>query len=47
MRALTETPAAAIGYGDRLGRLAVGYIGDAVLMDAQLQVVRVWVGDRP
>jgi len=47
VRALTETPAAAIGYGDRLGRLAVGYIGDAVLMDAQLQVVRVWVGDRP
>lgn len=47
VRALTETPAAAIGYGDRLGRLAVGYLGDAVLMDAQLQVVRVWVGDRP
>lgn len=47
VRALTETPAAAIGYGDRLGRLAVGYLGDAVLMDAQLQVVHVWVGDRP
>lgn len=47
VRALTETPAAAIGYGDRLGRLAVGYLADAVLMDAQLQVVRVWVGDRP
>ncbi|KQR49301.1 N-acetylglucosamine-6-phosphate deacetylase [Microbacterium sp. Leaf161] len=47
VRALTETPAAAIGYGDRLGRLAVGYVADAVLLDAQLQVVRVWVGDRP
>ncbi|MFJ2543211.1 N-acetylglucosamine-6-phosphate deacetylase [Microbacterium sp. NPDC087589] len=47
VRALTETPAGAIGYGDRLGRLGVGYVGDAVLLDAQLRVVRVWVGDRP
>lgn len=47
VRALTETPAAAIGYGDRLGRLAAGYVADAVLLDAQLHVVRVWVGDRP
>lgn len=47
VRALTETPAAAIGYGDRLGRLAVGYVADAVLLDAQLWVERVWVGDRP
>ncbi|QDE34175.1 N-acetylglucosamine-6-phosphate deacetylase [Microbacterium foliorum] len=47
VRALTETPAAAIGYGDRLGRLAVGYVADAVLLDAELRVERVWVGDRP
>ncbi len=47
VRALTETPAGAIGYGDRIGRLAVGFVADAVLMNAQLQVVRVWVGERP
>ncbi|MCS3442027.1 N-acetylglucosamine-6-phosphate deacetylase [Microbacterium phyllosphaerae] len=47
VRALTETPARAIGYADRLGRLDDGYAGDAVLLDAQLRVVRVWVGDRP
>jgi N-acetylglucosamine-6-phosphate deacetylase len=44
LRALTETPARAIGYGDRLGRLDVGYLGDTVLLDAQLRVVRVRVG---
>lgn len=47
IRALTATPARAIGYGDRLGRLVDGFVGDAVLLDAQLRVVRVWVGDRP
>ena len=47
VRALTETPAGAIGYGDRIGRLAVGFVADAVLLNAQLQVARVWVGDRP
>ena len=47
VRALTETPARAIGHADRLGRLDDGYVGDAVLLDAQLRVVRVWVGDRP
>ncbi|WP_431073988.1 N-acetylglucosamine-6-phosphate deacetylase [Microbacterium phyllosphaerae] len=47
VRALTATPARAIGYGDRLGRLVDGFVGDAVLLDAQLRVVRVWVGDRP
>lgn len=47
VQALTATPARAIGYGDRLGRLVDGFVGDAVLLDAQLRVVRVWVGDRP
>ncbi|MBT2476354.1 amidohydrolase family protein, partial [Microbacterium sp. ISL-103] len=46
VRALTATPARAIGAGDRFGRLATGYVGDAVLMDERLHVVRVWVGDR-
>ncbi|MBO9627498.1 MAG: N-acetylglucosamine-6-phosphate deacetylase [Microbacterium sp.] len=46
VRALTETPARAIGVGDSLGRLRSGYVGDAVLMDARLHVVRVWLGER-
>ncbi|WP_243230727.1 N-acetylglucosamine-6-phosphate deacetylase [Microbacterium sp. CIAB417] len=46
IRALTETPAAAIGAGDRVGRLDTGMLGDAVLLDAQLRVHRVWVGGR-
>ncbi|UWF78597.1 amidohydrolase family protein [Microbacterium sp. EF45047] len=47
VRALTETPAAAIGFGGTLGRLAPGYAGDAVLLDAALAVRGVWVGTRP
>lgn len=46
LRAATETPARAIGFGGRLGRLAVGHLGDAVLWDAELRVVRTWVGGR-
>ncbi|WP_372967838.1 N-acetylglucosamine-6-phosphate deacetylase [Microbacterium sp.] len=46
VRALTETPAGAIGVGDRFGRLTVGHVGDAVLLDAQLHVARVWVDGR-
>lgn len=44
VRALTETPAAAISCAADLGQLAPGYLGDAVLMDAQLRVVRVQTG---
>lgn len=47
VRALTSTPADAIGVGARLGRLAPGYAADAVLLDAELRVARVWVGERP
>ncbi len=43
VRALTATPASAIGEGDRLGRLEAGMLGDAVLLDARLQVRHVWV----
>lgn len=42
--ALTETPARAIGHGDRLGRLAPGFPADAVLLRADLTVSRVWTG---
>lgn len=44
VRALTATPAAAIGFGDRLGALRPGLVGDAVLLDAELRVQRVWTG---
>ncbi|WP_448719956.1 N-acetylglucosamine-6-phosphate deacetylase [Microbacterium natoriense] len=47
VRALTETPARAIGAGAALGALRSGCCGDAVLLDAELHVVRVWVGERP
>ncbi len=40
--ALTETPARAIGRGRDLGRLEPGFADDAVLLDAQLAVRRVW-----
>ncbi|KDA06447.1 N-acetylglucosamine-6-phosphate deacetylase [Microbacterium sp. CH12i] len=42
--ALTRTPAAAVGVSAQLGSLAPGYLADAVLLDAQLQVVRVQTG---
>lgn len=41
--ALTSTPARAIGRPD-LGTLAVGAPADAVLLDADLRVRRVWTG---
>lgn len=47
VRALTETPASVIGEGDRFGRLERGMLADAVLLDAELQVRRVWVAGRP
>jgi len=46
VRAATETPAHAVGVGDRLGRLSPGHLGDAVLWDAQLRVVHAWTGGR-
>ena len=47
VRGLTRTPASAIGYGDRIGALSPGYAGDAVLLDAELRVARIWVGELP
>ena len=40
--ALTETPARAIGRSHDLGRLAVGFAADAVLLDAALAVDEVY-----
>lgn len=44
VQALTQTPAAAIGLGHALGRLAPGYPGDAVVLDADLRVALVRTG---
>ncbi|MFJ6548671.1 N-acetylglucosamine-6-phosphate deacetylase [Microbacterium sp. NPDC091676] len=44
VRALTETPARAIGRDAHLGALCPGLLGDAVLLDAELRVARVWTG---
>ena len=42
VRALTETPAAAIGRASDLGRLDPGYAADAVLLGEDLGVEAVW-----
>ena len=44
--ALTETPARTIGRSHDLGRLNVGYIADAVLLNNQLRVTRVFVAGK-
>ena len=44
--ALTEAPARAIGRDTVLGALRPGLFGDAVLLDAELRVARVWSGPR-
>lgn len=46
VRALTETPARAIGRNATLGSLRSGMLGDAVLLDSKLHVARVWSGPR-
>jgi N-acetylglucosamine-6-phosphate deacetylase len=47
VRALTETPAAAIGRGADLGRLSAGYAADAVLLDDEFRVLQVWTAGAP
>jgi N-acetylglucosamine-6-phosphate deacetylase len=42
LRAASEVPAAVIGAGFDLGRLAAGFRADAVLLDADLAVRAVW-----
>ncbi|WP_426625051.1 N-acetylglucosamine-6-phosphate deacetylase [Leifsonia sp. McL0607] len=47
VRALTETPAAAIGRAADLGRLAPGHAADAVLLDDGFRVLQVWSAGAP
>jgi N-acetylglucosamine-6-phosphate deacetylase len=42
VRALTETPATAVGRGHDLGHLAPGFAADAVLLDDDFTVLQVW-----
>lgn len=44
--AASIVPARAIGRGDDLGALEVGYAADAVLLDDDLEAVRVWSAGR-
>ena len=47
VRALTETPARAIGREGELGRIAPGFVADAVLLDDDLEITGVWAaGER-
>jgi N-acetylglucosamine-6-phosphate deacetylase len=43
---LTSVPAAALGYGDRLGRLAPGFAADLVALSPALEVRRTWAAGR-
>lgn len=47
VRALTTTPAGAIGFGGELGMLQPGRIADAVLLDGDFAVRAVWIGAAP
>lgn len=43
---LTSIPAAALGLGDRFGRIAPGAVADLVAVSPALEVQRVWGGGR-
>lgn len=45
--ALTGTPAAAVGRGHDLGRLAAGFAADAVLLDDDFRVLQVFTAGMP
>jgi N-acetylglucosamine-6-phosphate deacetylase len=47
VRAVTSTPAAAVGRSGDLGRLLPGYAADAVLLDADFTVRQVWSAGVP
>ncbi|MFC5433961.1 N-acetylglucosamine-6-phosphate deacetylase [Microbacterium suwonense] len=47
VRALTATPAKAVGFGESLGSLRRGFVADAVLLDGDLAVRGLWIGAAP
>lgn len=47
VRALTASPARALGLDDRLGYLAPGFAADVVLLDTDWSVNRVWAAGEP
>lgn len=46
LRMATATPAQAIGQGDRMGKVAQGYLADLVLLDAGWTVERTIIGGK-
>ncbi len=44
LRMASLYPAAFMGLDDRLGRIAVGYQADLVLLDEELSVIDTWIG---
>jgi N-acetylglucosamine-6-phosphate deacetylase len=47
VQAVTQTPAAALGVGSRYGSLTPGHAADAVLLDAEFNVLAVWRDGQP
>ena len=47
MRAYTTNPATVIGWGDRIGKIAVGYEADLVLLDQDPRGGSKGLGDDP
>ncbi|WP_253259443.1 N-acetylglucosamine-6-phosphate deacetylase [Subtercola boreus] len=47
IRAVTASPARALGLDDRLGYLAPGFAADVVLFDTEWNVSRVWAAGAP
>jgi N-acetylglucosamine-6-phosphate deacetylase len=42
----STTPAEAMGWSDRRGRIAPGLDADLVILDADLRVMETWIGGR-
>ena len=47
VRMASENPAAALGLGDSLGRIAPGFAADLVALDDRLEVAMTFVGGQP
>ncbi len=45
-RMASGNPAAFLGLGDLLGRIAPGFRADLVLLDDELNVLDTWIGGR-